>query len=405
MMLQRSRRVWVAAGAFVLLAGLASPARAGHVAAAGPLAPQTPLIELGVSGSSQTLLLVKSLLYCYTGTLGSLVQDNVGGQYILSNNHVLAKENGNLNYGNANEAIIQPGLLDLGPCTLQSGSSAEPVADLSAFVQILFGKGKSKPQNQVDATVAAVREDQVDSGGLILGIGHVGGTTPATLKMPVQKTGRTTAHTFGTVMAIGVTVDISYDSGTARFTDQIRIRRPCGDAGFSDAGDSGSLIVTVPASGSGPSAVGLLFAGGGSDTFANPIDLVLDKIQQPLSINSPQVTKVTMVTGNDAAENQATLPVYQTIVSSCPTSGGGGPGRPRGTPPGLTVARDVAARHSARIFALPDVVGHGVGADENGDAVIEIYVKTKGRQGAGRHPSDIEGVPVKVIETGPIRAY
>jgi hypothetical protein len=69
------------------------------------------------------------------------------------------------------------------------------------------------------------------------------------------------------------------------------------------------------------------------------------------------------------------------------------------------VARDVAARHSARIFALPDVVGHGVGADENGDAVIEIYVKTKGRQGAGRHPSDIEGVPVKVIETGPIRAY
>jgi hypothetical protein len=94
-------------------------------------------------------------------------------------------------------------------------------------------------------------------------------------------------------------------------------------------------------------------------------------------------------------------------VNKCPTSDGSGPGhgRPHGTPPGLIKARDVAARHSDRIFALPDVVGHGVGADENGDAVIEVYVKTKGRQGAGRHPSDIEGVPVKVIETGPIRAY
>ena len=53
-----------------------------------------------------------------------------------------------------------------------------------------------------------------------------------------------------------------------RFHDQIAIC--C--AGFSDGGDSGSLIVTT---GTGKNPVGLLFAGGGNRTFANRIDLVL----------------------------------------------------------------------------------------------------------------------------------
>jgi hypothetical protein len=70
------------------------------------------------------------------------------------------------------------------------------------------------------------------------------------------------------------------------------------------------------------------------------------------------------------------------------------------------VAQGVAARHSAQIFALPAVVGRGIGSDERGDAVIEIYVTSKARHGVGRpYPSDIEGIPVRVIETGPIRAY
>src|SRR5262245_12035491 len=114
MTLHRARRAWLAAGAVVLASGLASPAIAGHVSPAQAQAPQDTLTELGVSGSSQTFLLVRGLLYCYTGTLGALVQDKDHVQYILSNNHVLAKENGNLNYGSANETIIQPGLLDEG---------------------------------------------------------------------------------------------------------------------------------------------------------------------------------------------------------------------------------------------------------------------------------------------------
>ena len=375
MMARRAQRTWLAIAVVVLSAGLASPTHANHVGGAAAQGFQTRPSQLGVSGSSQTFLLIKGFLYCYAGTLGALVENN-NVQYVLSNNHVLAKENHNLDYGDAaaNDTIIQEAMLDEGPCTLSSGDPEHAVATLSKHFPILFATRKSKPSNTVDAAIATVDPDQVDPTGAILGIGTVGGWTNAALAMPVEKTGRTTGHTFGTVLATNVTVDISYDSGTARFVDQIRIRRPCGDAGFSDAGDSGSLIVTVPDSGD-PLAVGLLFAGGGSDTFANPIDPVLTSLG------------VSMVIGQDGVDNAGAMRSdYDQIANNCPTTGsGGGHGRPHGTPPGLAKARDVAARHSNQIFALPDVVGHGVGTDENGDAVIEIYVKTQ----ADRAPEGI----------------
>jgi hypothetical protein len=392
----RVHRASLNACAVVLFTGLAAPAMAGHVSPAQTQGAQERPIELGGSGSSQTFLLVKNLLYCYTGTLGALVHDTAGVVHVLSNNHVLAKENGNLSYGDASAdaTIIQPGLLDEGPCTLDSGNARNAVADLADYVEILFGKGRNKAENTVDAAIAAVRDGAVTPSGAVLGIGPLGGSIDATLGMPVQKTGRTTAHTFGKVMAVSVSIDVSYDSGTARFVNQLRIRRPCEDAGFSDAGDSGSVIVTAPAPGAEPLAVGLLFAGGGSDTFANPIGPVLTSLG------------ISMVTGADGDTPDALLSDYQAIAGNCPTGGGNSRGGPRGTPPGLTVAKDVAARHSDQIFALPDVVGHGIGADQSGDAVIEIYVARQGRRAAGRlYPSDIEGIPVRVIETGAIRAY
>ena len=90
------RGSWLVAGSFVLSLGLASPAFANHALTPPPDEQQGFPIPLGVSGSSQTLERVKGLLYCYAGTLGSLVRDNAGQRYILSNNHVLAKENENL---------------------------------------------------------------------------------------------------------------------------------------------------------------------------------------------------------------------------------------------------------------------------------------------------------------------
>jgi hypothetical protein len=86
----------------------------------------------------------------------------------------------------------------------------------------------------------------------------------------VQKYGRTTALTKGTVVGINATVDVGYSSGTARFVNQIVVysSKP-----FIKPGDSGSLLVTYPA----VNPVGLLFAGNASGQYAiaNQINDVL----------------------------------------------------------------------------------------------------------------------------------
>src|SRR5262245_45164699 len=172
-------KTFPAAAALALWIGASAPAGADHVSAAGTQGLEARPIQLGVSGSSKTLLLIKNLLYCYTGTLGALVEDGAQRQYVLSNNHVLAKENESLAYGSAadNATIIQPGLLDEGTCSTSLREPAHAVADLSTYVPILFRKGKTRPSNTVDAAIAETRADQIDTTGAILGIGVLGGAT------------------------------------------------------------------------------------------------------------------------------------------------------------------------------------------------------------------------------------
>lgn len=410
-MLRSPSGILIFASALTLTVGTIEPAAAHHVSPATAQAPQTVPIELGTSGSSREHIVSKNRLFCYTGTLGSLVQDAVGGQtYILSNNHVLAKENERLNQGTgADGDIIHPGLLDAGTCTVSLGDNMESVATLSDYVEILFGQGRNKPQNSVDAAIAAVNAGDVDASGSILGIGPLSGNMVAAadaVGMPIQKTGRTTGHTFGRVLALEATVDVKYDSGTARFTDQLRIRHACDGQDFSDSGDSGSHIVTVPSSGD-PDSVGLLFAGGDADTFANPMDEVASSLM------------VEPVAAPDGDTSGAMAADFDAIAAACGSDGGGGgsdggppPGRGGGRPSlnidplGLAIATEIKARNSGRIFALPDVVGHGVGFTATGEAVIEIYVASGARRAAGQPmPVDIEGIPVRVIETGVIRAF
>ena len=56
-------KAFPAAVALALWAGAPAPAAADHVAATDAQGLQTRPIPLGVSGSSQTLLLIKNLLY------------------------------------------------------------------------------------------------------------------------------------------------------------------------------------------------------------------------------------------------------------------------------------------------------------------------------------------------------
>lgn len=120
--------------------------------------------------------------------------------------------------------------------------------------------------NLIDAALCrpVMGENALPSANVIDQIGEVQGLVDLELGDRVQKTGRTTGHTFGTVESIG-TARVSYgEDGIALYDDQLVIR---GDGGeFSAGGDSGSAIVD-PMNRLG----GLLFAGGGGVTIANRI--------------------------------------------------------------------------------------------------------------------------------------
>jgi len=110
------------------------------------------------------------------------VEVAVAFQYILSNNHVLARTN----VAKIGEDIIQPGLIDQSPTCFKD--TTDSVADLSAFIPILFKtKGTMQP-NAVDAAIAQVRVGKVDPRGFVMDIGTLSSDTMApSLGMAVKK--------------------------------------------------------------------------------------------------------------------------------------------------------------------------------------------------------------------------
>lgn len=197
--------------------------------------------------------------FVMAGTLGCLVTDGAD-RFILSNNHVLADENALP----LNSPIFQPGLLDNG------NASTDRIAKLSKFVTIK----KLPAKNSVDCAIARLDSPKLCSPTMLPKVGKLKTATPiaAAVGMLVHKHGRTTGYTRGHVVDIAADVNVGYDFGTARFIDQILV---VGDAGsFSDAGDSGSLIVDRATK----KATGLLFAGSSSHTIANHIGNVLAEL-------------------------------------------------------------------------------------------------------------------------------
>ena len=204
-----------------------------------------------------------------SGTIGCRVKDSSGKVYALSNNHVYALENDAL----IGSKVLQPGLYDTAGYVYNPDNV---IGTLSDFEPIVFS---ITANNKIDAAIAAIIKDEN-------GIPLVGKATPSngygtpksttvsvwdSVGKQVQKYGRTTSLTKGTITGISAIVNVSYSSGTARFVNQVVVqsRSP-----FILAGDSGSLLVTNP----GKNPVGLLFAGNSSGKYAvaNQIDLVLD---------------------------------------------------------------------------------------------------------------------------------
>ena len=187
------------------------------------------------------------------GTLGCLVKDKKTGRtLILSNNHVLA----NSNQARRGDAILQPGAADGGTV------ARDTIARLERWGTIRFGK----TPNTVDGAVARPLDDH-DVSPEIASIGLPAGTRQATVGLLVQKTGRTTGHTWGEITGIHATVRVEYDGHTALFQGQL-VTSP-----MSQGGDSGSLVLDQQRR-----AVGLLFAGSDRVTLCNPIEEVFARL-------------------------------------------------------------------------------------------------------------------------------
>ena len=195
------------------------------------------------------------------GTMGAIVE-KAGNFFILSNNHVLA---------NSNDASIGDPALQPGPA--DGGNLGDQIGTLTEFEVIDF----SGASNAIDAAIASVNGGDVTGLTPAPGVGYGApgtSTVVAELDMSVQKFGRTTNLTSGTVQEIDVTVNVCYEgfiicTKLARFDGQFTVS----DGSFSAGGDSGSLIVTNDA---GKNPVGLLFAGSSTRTIANPIDAALE---------------------------------------------------------------------------------------------------------------------------------
>jgi hypothetical protein len=236
----------------------------------------------------------------------------------------------------------------------------------------------------VDAAIAAVKPGEVNP--TILNIGGIASSVvEPTVGMSVQKMGRTTCYTTGTITAVGVNMlRIEYGLGkVATFRNQIKI----GTNGFSSAGDSGSLIVTQE---SCPRAVGLLFAGALDESFtlANPISKALKR----LSVASRSVISLT---------------------GSCTAATTADPAQPDASAGYLGISAEVAAAairvrdlHERDLMKIAGAVGTGIGiGDQPGQAVIEVYVDKLTPEAQAATPAALDGVPVKLIQTGPVVAY
>ena len=219
------------------------------------------------------------------GTFGCLVRRDEE-LFILSNNHVLANTNDCEDW----DPILQPGPTDGGrendriarlaeyvPIQFESEPSQCKTADraaraLNSMAEAVGSRHRLEPVrktaavNRIDAAIAKPLSPNAVSSE-ILGIGTPTGARACTLGTPVQKSGRTTGYTQGTIAQVEATVRIDYFGPRAVFEGQL-VASP-----MSEGGDSGSAILDM-----GRRVVGLLFAGSDAVTILNPIADVLSEL-------------------------------------------------------------------------------------------------------------------------------
>jgi hypothetical protein len=319
--------------------------------------------HFGVSGGNVNDI---SRAFCCSGTLGSLVSAS-GVNYILSNNHVLARAD----QAAAGEDISQPGLID-------NNCQVPPiVAD--------FTKASPLGSN-VDAALAQLRAGTMDTTGFIEDIGTISRNVKVpTVGLAVAKSGRTTGFTTGSVSSINTSVSVQYQKGcnsgkkfVISYTNQVVIN----SSTFSAGGDSGSLIVS---NNNCHQPVALLFAGSSTSTIGNPIGEVLSKLSAALG------STVSFVGGT---------------CTAAPEIASAGPQTREPSSASVERAMQVMRARENDLMSRPGIIGVGVGAADNDPnaASIVVYMDANAPT-LSTVPRRINGVRVKVVYTEPFVAY
>ena len=340
---------------------------------------QTFPIELGTSGINA------NTQDCCSGTLGSLLIDQAGKQYILSNNHVI----GRVGHAEPGEAIVQPGYVD----TLCDFTIPKTVATFTAAPPIT---------SNVDAAIAEVVPGAVDPSGGIIGLGGVNldgsyitaapANTVATaaIDMLVAKSGRTTGLSCGNIEAINGTfeVDIPAECGnpsseTVTFQNQVILND------IVKPGDSGSLI--VEAATAQPIALVAGLSSDGQFATANAMTDVLNGLDavtgSTFSFVGAGQHSVTCSTGSNVAPSQAVQPPLSTEAALAFNQE-------------VLRAAATQSRHEKEIMLDPAVVGLAVGRsrDDPTHAAILIFVE-RGRRPRPL-PAELDGFAVQRVPTG-----
>jgi hypothetical protein len=333
---------------------------------------------------------------CCSGTLGALIQDGNGKQYLLSNNHVLARSD----HATVGDAIVQPGLIDNNCTPSGEGAGTVPVGALTAWLPL------KSPQTNADAAIAQVASHTLDATGSILelgarqadgtlaaappGVSSSGGKGEAAgLQMRVAKSGRTTGLTCGSVSAINLDVSVDYYRDCAEtkpyltkvFTNQMAMS---GNR-FSDAGDSGALVVNA----NNAEPLGLFFAGGTDASgvgqgVANPAPDVLNQ----LSAQAGGGANFSFVGTADHAVSclsygDGTVSAAQEMSLS-----------------DEEITRGQQALAAARLLVNPSTgifgVSMGKSSDHPGEAAVIVYVDENGNANV---PAKLQGVRTVVSAT------
>jgi hypothetical protein len=366
-------------------------------------AAQTAAVTMGSSGGNNNDVDVDSngnVTDCASGTLGALVKDQSSNLYILSNNHVLAMSD----QGTTTDSIIQPGLVDTG-CTQYPGAAIRSIGTLQYWVPL------NTTSTNVDAALANTSASSVDASGAVIALGAAGGgNNPIAAAAPVAgtgevltaanmsnirvaKSGRTTGLTCTTVDTIDSSVKVSYYKDAAEtqpyysktYTNQIGMPGNY----FSDAGDSGSLVVDT----ANAQPVALFYAGSAGtatqpgESFAQPIGEVLTQLAQFSA--APPGTTFTIVGGSPHTVNCLDYDANTATPSSVVSASR------------MNAAKTTASQQGAALVdASKGILGvtAGKSLDQPGQAAVLVYID-RNHAGPVAVPQTIGGLPTRVIAT------